>query len=66
MIMWHTLIDLELKTFQKKLKLLLPINIYSKQAYKLIMCECFCIGFIDLVFEGKGLIDRFMLDMYLT
>ena len=41
-------------------------NIYSKQAYKLIMCECFCIGFIDLMFEGKGSIDRFMLDMYLT
>ena len=32
-------------------------NIFKLQAYKSIICGCFCIGFIDLMFAGKNLID---------
>ena len=51
---------LELKTFQKKLKSLLArktqkINLFRIQAYDSIMCEYYCIGFIDFMFKGKSL-----------
>ena len=32
-------------------------NIYRIQAYVLIMCEYFCIGFIDFMLKDKSLID---------
>ena len=32
-------------------------NIFRIQADNSIMCGCFCIGFIDFMFTGKGLID---------
>ena len=33
------------------------INIYGIQAYDLIMCGYFCIGFIDFMLKGKSLLD---------
>ena len=33
------------------------MNIYRIQANNSIMCDCFCIGFIDFMLEGKTLID---------
>ena len=33
------------------------INIYRRQAYDLIMCVYFCIGFIDFMLKGKSLLD---------
>ena len=33
------------------------INIYRIQAYDLIMCGYFCIGFIDFMLKGKSLLD---------
>ena len=33
------------------------INIYRRQAYDLIMCGYFCIGFIDFMLKGKSLRD---------
>ena len=32
-------------------------NIYRIQAYDSIMCGCFCIGFINFMFNGKSLTD---------
>ena len=32
-------------------------NIYKIQAYNLIMCGLFCIGFIDFMFKGQSLLD---------
>ena len=32
-------------------------NIYTVQAYDSIMCEYFCIGFIDFTLKGKSLLD---------
>ena len=32
-------------------------NIYRIQAYDLIMCGYFCIGFIDLMLKGKSFLD---------
>ena len=32
-------------------------NIFRIQVYHLIMCGCFCIGFIDLMLAGKTLTD---------
>ena len=32
-------------------------NIYRTQVNDLIMCGCFCIGFIDFMLKGKSLID---------
>ena len=56
----HTLIVLELNTFQKK-KIIsnrnIITNIYRIQAFDSIMCGYFCIGFIDLMLQGKGLLD---------
>ena len=31
-------------------------NIYRIQAYDSIMCRYFCIGFIDFMLKGKGLL----------
>ena len=57
----HTLIVLELNTFQKKKKIIsnrnIITNIYRIQAFDSIMCGYFCIGFIDLMLQGKGLLD---------
>ena len=33
-------------------------NICRIQAYDLIMCEYFCIGFIDFMLKGKSLLDH--------
>ena len=33
------------------------INIYIIQAYDSIMCDYFCIGFINFMFNGKSLTD---------
>ena len=32
-------------------------NIYRIQAYNSIICEYFCIGFIDFMLKGKSLLD---------
>ena len=32
-------------------------NIYEIKAYDSIMCEYFCIGFIDFMLKGKSLFD---------
>ena len=32
-------------------------NIYRIQAYDSIICECFCIGFIDFMLKGKSLFE---------
>ena len=32
-------------------------NIHRIQPYVLIMCEYFCIGFIDFMLKGKSLLD---------
>ena len=32
-------------------------NIYRIQAYDSIMCRLFCIGFIDFMLKGKGLLE---------
>ena len=32
-------------------------NIYRIQAYHLIMCGYFCIGFIDFMLKGKSFFD---------
>ena len=32
-------------------------NIFRIQAYDSVMCEYFCIGFIDYMFKGKSLTD---------
>ena len=32
-------------------------NIFRIQAYDSIMCGCFCIEFINYMFDGKSLID---------
>ena len=36
-------------------------NIYRVQATNSIMCDYFCIGFIDFMLAGKTLIDYFLL-----
>ena len=33
------------------------VNIFRVQAYDLVMCGYFCIGFIDYTFMGKSLAD---------
>ena len=30
---------------------------YRIQAYDSVMCACFCIGFIDFMLKGKGLLE---------
>ena len=59
-------VGLELNIFQKKLKSYRKKvhrkqkyhkNIYRIQAYDLIICEYFCIGFIDFMLKSKSLLD---------
>ena len=38
-------------------KSIVATKIFTIQAYDLIMCEYFCIGFIDFMLAGKALID---------
>ena len=56
----HTLIVLEINIFQKKLKNSLEIKIlyqiFRAQAYDPIMCQYFCIWFMDFVLKGKSLL----------
>ena len=33
-------------------------NIYRIQAYDLVMCGYFCIGFIDFMLKGKNLLEE--------
>ena len=54
------LIVLEYNIFRKKLKHLLTLNIkniFRIQAYDSIMCEYFCIGFINFILKGKTLTE---------
>ena len=45
----------EIKTFIKNKNT--KTNIFRMQAYDSIMCEYFCIGFIDFMLAGKTLTD---------
>ena len=45
----------EIKKVKRKKNII--TNIYRKQTYNLIMCEYFCIGFIDFMLKGKSLLD---------
>ena len=45
----------EIKKFIKRSKFV--TNIFRMQAYDSVMCEYFCIGFINFVLEGKSLRD---------
>ena len=52
----------EVDHIPKKIKKLIDSKnitqkIYRIQANDSIMCRCFCIGFIDFMFKGKGLLD---------
>ena len=52
----------EVDHIPKKIKKLIDSKnitqkIYRIQANDLIMCRCFCIGFIDFMLKGKGLLD---------
>ena len=44
----------EIKAFIDR-SLTIAENIFRIQAYDLIMCGCFCIGFIEFMFAGKNL-----------
>ena len=61
LMMLHTLIALELNIFQNKIEKSIAnknaTNIYRMQAYSSVMCEYFCIGFIDFMLKGKNLLD---------
>ena len=55
-------LGLELNIFQKKLKKLIgnkniTTNLFRIQAYDSIIYGYFCIGFIDLTWKGKSLLD---------
>ena len=45
----------EIKNFIKNKNIM--ANIFRIQAYDSIMCECFCIGFINFMFNGNSLTD---------
>ena len=51
----------EFNIFQKKLKnsyeKIITANIYRIQAYDLIMCGYFCIGYIDFMLNHRRLTD---------
>ena len=51
--------ELKISTPQKKIngKQNIIRNIYRIQPYNSIMCVYFCIGFIDFMLKGKGLLD---------
>ena len=44
-----------IKTFVNRKNM--KTNIFRIQAYNSIMCEYFCIGFIDFIFAGKTLTE---------
>ena len=45
----------EIKEFVKKKNII--TNIFRIQADNSIMCRCFCIEFIDVMFKGRSLIE---------
>ena len=45
----------EIKAFINNNKI--KTKIFRVQAYDLIMCGCFCIGFIDVMLKGKTLTE---------
>ena len=55
------MIAFELNIFKRNKKIIgnqnIITNIYRKQAYNSIICEYFCIGFIDFMLKGKSLLD---------
>ena len=60
--MQNTWLGLDLNIFQKKLKKLkrnknITTNPFRIQAYDSIIYGYFCIGFIDLTWKGKSLLD---------
>ena len=58
-IISYTLTALKLNIFPKKIigNKNIRTNIYKIQAYDSIMCGYFCIGFIDYMIKGEGLLD---------
>ena len=48
-------ISKEIKEFVKKENII--TNIFRIQAYDSIMCEYFCVGFIDFMLAGKSLME---------
>ena len=56
-ITWYILIVFEFKKFIGNKNII--INIYRIQAHDSIRCgyDNVCIGFIDFMFKGKGLLD---------
>ena len=38
-------------------------NIFRIQAYDSVMCGCFCIGFIDFMFNGNSFTDYFLTNL---
>ena len=55
------MITFELNIFKRNKKIIgnqnIITNIYRKQAYDSIICEYFCIGFIDFMLKGESLLD---------
>ena len=55
------MITFELNIFKRNKKIIgnqnIITNIYRKQAYDSIICEYFCIGFIDFMLKGQSLLD---------
>ena len=54
----------EVKTFINRL-LHIKTNIFRIKAYNSIMCEYFCIGFIDFMLSGKTLTEFFFTNLFL-
>ena len=52
---WVEHIPKEIKKFVENKNII--TNIYRIQAYDSIMCGYFCIGFIDFMYKGKGLLE---------
>ena len=62
-MMQHTSNILEVQHISKEIKKFIgnkkiTTNVFRIQAYDSIMCENFCIGFIDFMLEGKNLLDN--------
>ena len=55
MLKKHIHIPKEAKAFIKNKNI--TANIFRIQAYDSVMCEYFCIGFIDFMLKGKTLIE---------
>ena len=56
MLKKHIHIPKEIKAFID-CSLHITTHIFRKQAYDSVMCEYFCIGFIDFMLKGKTLIE---------